>query len=218
MTPSPETGDGALLEIGGSDIMTSTIGGATPTAYPDTRWRTRDIVVAAVIGVAFGVVFWVWGIAWDGPFAVLNAIAPPLRDLLYAVWLVPAVLAPLVIRKPGAALFAELVAAGVSALLGSRWAVDTLLSGFVQGAAAELVFAFTLYRVWTFPVLAVAAVASAAAAWIHDWALYYTAFDPVVQLARGVAMALSAIVLVAGGSVALHRAMKQAGVLEGFPD
>lgn len=198
--------------------MTSTIGGATPTAYPDTRWRTRDIVVAAVIGVAFGVVFWVWGIAWDGPFAVLNAIAPPLRDLLYAVWLVPAVLAPLVIRKPGAALFAELVAAGVSALLGSRWAVDTLLSGFVQGAAAELVFAFTLYRVWTFPVLAVAAVASAAAAWIHDWALYYTAFDPVVQLARGLAMALSAIVVVAGGSVALHRAMKQAGVLEGFPD
>ena len=58
----------------------------------------------------------------------------------------PAVLAPLVIRKPGAALFAEMVAAGVSALLGSQWGVDTLLSGFVQGAAAELVFAFTLYR------------------------------------------------------------------------
>ena len=56
------------------------------------------------------------------------------------------------------------MAAGVSALLGSLWGVDTLLSGFVQGAAAELVFAFTLYRVWTFPVLAIAAVASAAAA------------------------------------------------------
>ena len=56
----------------------------------------------------------------------------------------PAVLAPLIIRKPGAALFAEMVAAGVSALLGSLWGVDTLLSGFVQGAAAELVFAFTL--------------------------------------------------------------------------
>jgi energy-coupling factor transport system substrate-specific component len=141
-----------------------------------------------------------------------------LRDLLYAVWLVPAVLAPLVIRKPGAALFAEMVAAGVSAFLGSAWGADTLLSGFVQGAAAELVFAFTLYRIWTFPVLAVAAVASAAAAWIHDWVVYYQAFDPVVQIARGVAMAISAIVIVAGGSVALHRALKRAGVLEGFPD
>lgn len=198
--------------------MTSTIDATAPTALPETRWRTRDIVVAAVIGVAFGVVFWVWGIVWEGPFAALNAVAPPLRDLLYAVWLIPAVLAPLIIRKPGAALFAEMVAAGVSALLGSLWGVDTLLSGFVQGAAAELVFAFTLYRIWTFPVLAVAAVASALAAWIHDWVVYYQSFDPVVQIVRGVAMAISAVVIVAGGSVALHRALKQAGVLEGFPD
>jgi energy-coupling factor transport system substrate-specific component len=198
--------------------MTDTIGATAPTAYPDTHWRTRDIVVAAVIGVAFGVVFWVWGIVWEGPFAAINAVAPPLRDLFYAVWLIPAVLAPLIIRKPGAALFAEMVAAGVSALLGSLWGVDTLLSGFVQGAAAELVFAFTLYRIWTFPVLAAAAIASALAAWIHDWVVYYQAFDPVVQIARGIAMAISAVVIVAGGSVALHRALKQAGVLEGFPD
>jgi energy-coupling factor transport system substrate-specific component len=215
------TGDGEArseIDRGGSDIMTDTIGSTAPTAYPDTHWRTRDIVVAAVIGVAFGVVFWVWGIVWEGPFAAINAVAPPLRDLFYAVWLIPAVLAPLIIRKPGAALFAEMVAAGVSALLGSLWGVDTLLSGFVQGAAAELVFAFTLYRIWTFPVLAAAAIASALAAWIHDWVVYYQAFDPVVQIARGIAMAISAVVIVAGGSVALHRALKQAGVLEGFPD
>ncbi|MEO8469693.1 MAG: ECF transporter S component [Chloroflexota bacterium] len=179
----------------------------------DTRWRTRDILVAAVIGVAFGVVFWAWGLAW-GLFAPLNAA----RDLLYAVWLVPAVLAPLVIRKPGAALFAEMVAAGVSALLGSAWGVDTFLSGFVQGAAAELIFAFTLYRLWSFPILALAAVASAAAAWVHDWVLYYpdAAFD--VQVIRGLAMASSAVVIVAAGSLALARSLRRAGVLEGFPD
>ena len=34
---------------------------------------------------------------------------------------------------------------------GSQWGVDTLLSGFVQGAAAELVFAFTLYRAMDVP-------------------------------------------------------------------
>ena len=95
------------------------------------------------------------------------------RFLFYAVWLIPAVLAPLIVRKPGAALFAEMLAAAVSTLIGSQWGPDTLLSGFVQGAAAELVFAFTLYRVWSFPVLAIAALASAAAAWVHDWVLYY---------------------------------------------
>ena len=110
----------------------------------------------------------------------------------------------------------ELVAAGVSAILGSQWGVDALLSGFVQGAAAELVFAILLYRVWTFPVLATAAVAAAAAAWIHDWVLYYAAISLELQLARGVLMAVSAIVLVAGGSVILERALRRAGVLEGF--
>ena len=179
----------------------------------ETRWRTRDILVAATIGVAFGVVFWAWGLAW-GLFAPLNAA----RDLLYAVWLVPAVLAPLVIRKPGAALFAEMVAAGVSALLGSAWGVDTLLSGFVQGAAAELIFAFTLYRLWGFPILALAAIASAAAAWLHDWVLYYPDVAIDVQLIRGLAMAISAVVIVAAGSLALARSLRRAGVLEGFPD
>lgn len=195
----------------------TTIGATTPTDLPETSWRTRDIVVAAVIGAAFGVVFWIWGLIWYGPLEVLSAFALPVRDLGYAVWLVPAVLAPLVIRKRGAALFAELVAAGVSVLLGSPWSIDALFSALVQGGAAELVFAFTLYRVWTFPVLAAAAVSSAAAAWIHDWALYYASVDPLVQIVRGVFMAISAVVIVAGGSIALHRALKQAGVLEGFP-
>jgi energy-coupling factor transport system substrate-specific component len=188
-----------------------------PGAWPDTRWLTRDIVVAAVIGVAFGVVFWVWGLAWTA-FEPLNAIFPVARDLLYAVWLVPAVLAPLIIRKPGAALFAEMVAAGVSALIGSQWGVDTLLSGFAQGAAAELVFAFTLYRNYSFPVLALAALATAAAAWIHDWVVYYQTTAVELQLARGVLMGISSVVIVAGGSVLLTRALREAGVLEGFPD
>ena len=199
--------------------MTTTT--ATPAGAPagfaiDTRWRTRDIVVAAVLGVAFGVVFWAWGFAWAG-LAPLNGAVPVLQDLFYAVWLVPAVLAPLIIRKPGAALFAEMVAAGLSALLGSQWGVDTLLSGFVQGAAAELVFAFTLYRVWSLPVLGLAAVASAAAAWIHDWVLYYPEVAIEIQVARGIAMAISAVVIVALGSQALVRSLRRAGVLEGFP-
>ncbi|HEX4897487.1 MAG TPA: ECF transporter S component [Candidatus Limnocylindrales bacterium] len=199
--------------------MTTTT--ASPPGVPagfavDTRWRTRDIVVAAVLGVAFGVVFWAWGFAWAG-FAPLNSALPVFQDLFYAVWLVPAVLAPLIIRKPGAALFAEMVAAGLSALLGSQWGVDTLLSGFVQGAAAELVFAFTLYRAWSLPVLGVAAVASAAAAWIHDWVLYYPEVAIEIQVARGIAMAISAIVIVALGSGALVRSLRRAGVLEGFP-
>ena len=152
--------------------MTTTFGASAPAAAPDTRWRTRDIVVTAVIGVAFGVVFWVWNLAWAGPVDLVFAFAPPLKDLGYAVWLIPAVLAPLVVR----------------------------------------------YRLWTFPVLAVAAIGSATAAWIHDWVVWYPTVAVEVQLLRGILMAISAVIIVAGGSVALHHALKQAGALEGFPD
>jgi energy-coupling factor transport system substrate-specific component len=200
-----------------------TVSSSAPGLQPATgsglgsRWRTRDIVVTAIIGVAFGVVFWAWGLAWNGPFEVIDATLPVLKDLLYAVWLVPAVLAPLIVRLPGAALFAELVAAGVSALLGSAWGVDTLLSGLVQGAGAELVFAFTLYRSWSYPVIAAAAIASGVAAWLHDWVVYYQDVALELQLARGLMIAISAVVFVAAGSVLLVGALRQAGVLQGFP-
>jgi energy-coupling factor transport system substrate-specific component len=196
--------------------MTTTYGGDASAASPDTRWRTRDIVVTAVIGVAFGVVFWAWNLVYAGLEPVF-AFAPPARDILYGVWLMPAVLAPLIIRKPGAALFAEMVAASVSALLGTVWSVDVLLSGFMQGAAAELVFAFTLYRSYGFVTLIAAAAASATAAWIHDWVLYYPTIEPAIQAFRLVVMVISAAVVAAGGSVLLVRSLRRTGVLDGFP-
>jgi energy-coupling factor transport system substrate-specific component len=175
-------------------------------------WRTRDIVVAAVIGVAFGVAFLAFNAIWEA-----LAFLGPARYVFYVWWLLPAIVAPLVIRKPGAALFAEMVAAGLSALLGSQWGVDTLLSGFVQGAAAELVFAFTLYRNWSWPVLAVASLATAAAAWVHDWALYFAAFSLDAVLAIGLFMGVSALIALPIASVLLVRALRETGVLEGFP-
>jgi energy-coupling factor transport system substrate-specific component len=179
---------------------------------PFDAWRTRDIVVAAVIGVVFGVVFF----AWNGLYAGLGFLTPPLSDWIYGMWLVPAILAPVVIRKPGAALFAEMAAAGISALLGSQWGPDTLLSGFVQGAAAELIFGFVGYRRWSLPVLAVAAVASAAAAWAHDWVIYYPDASIELQLVRFAVMAASAIGFAAFGSLALERSLRRAGVLDNF--
>jgi energy-coupling factor transport system permease protein len=184
---------------------------------PESRWRTRDILVAAVIGVVFGVVFWAWNNLWL-VLAPVSGPVPLYAFFIYGVWLMPAILAPLIVRRPGAAVFAEMVAAAVSAFLpGNVWGPDVLLSGLVQGAAAEVVFAFTLYRAWSLPVLAAAAVASALAAWIHDWVIYYPDTSTDVQVLRGAVMAASAIVIVAAGSVALVRSLRRSGTLEGFP-
>ena len=202
----------------GTDGTTGTTGATGPgtwTAVHDVGgdgWRTRDIIVVAVIAAAFGVFFWGFGTAWRA-LEVLG----PVTNVLYGVWLLPAVLAPLIVRKPGAALFAEMVAAGLSTLLGSQWGPDTLLSGFVQGAAAELVFAFTLYRKYSIPVLALAGLASTAAALVHDWVVYYPTAALDFILVIGLFMAISAVVIIPAGVLLVAASLRRAGVLEGFP-
>ena len=180
----------------------------------ENGWRLVDVVVAAVLAVAFGVVFWQWGAVWAPLFA---GQANPAAYLVSGVWLVPGVLAGLVIRKPGAALLTETVAAVASALLGSVWGLDTVASGIMQGAGAELVLALLLYRSFG-PVAAVLAAAGAAAGeWIHDMAFYYagTAFE--VQLAYGAFMLISAVGFAGLGSWLLVRALARTGVLSPFP-
>jgi len=180
------------------------------------RWRTIDIVVTAVIGVAFGVVFWAWNAVWGWADPWFTA-AKPAQYLISGVWLMPAVIAPLIVRKPGAALFAELVAASVSALIGTVWGLDVLLSGFVQGAGAELVFAFGLYGRWGWVSAALAGAGAAIGEALHDLPIYYPTFSVDFRIAVTVAMLISGVVVAGIGGWLLVRALRQTGVLEAFP-
>ncbi len=108
------------------------------------HWRVVDIVVASVIGVAAGVVFWLWGLAWPGLDLALS-FTPGLSGLLAGGWLFAGVLGGLVVRKPGAALYTEIVAATVSMALGTQWAFETFIWGVIEGIGAELGFAILLY-------------------------------------------------------------------------
>ncbi|HEV8535683.1 MAG TPA: ECF transporter S component [Candidatus Limnocylindria bacterium] len=181
----------------------------------DLTWRTVDIVVAAALAVAFGVVFFAWNNLWELTKPAFAAMAPA-QYLISGVWLIPAVLGGLIIRKPGAALFTELVAATVSAILGSVWGLDTLLSGAIQGAAAEFVFGATLYANWSLGTAIAAAAAAAVGEWLHDMPVYYAALDLGQQLVIGVFMVVSAVAIAGVGSWLLVRSLAQTGVLAQF--
>lgn len=138
---------------------------------PVWRWRVVDIVVAAVLGVAIGLVFWGWntiGYAW---FGAADALTPGLGGIAVGIWLLGGVVGGLVIRKPGAALVVELVAAIVSMLIGNVWGISTVLSGLVQGLGAEIIFALFFYRRFGIAVAALAGVGAGAAAWVFE--LFY---------------------------------------------
>ncbi|HIW96372.1 MAG TPA: ECF transporter S component [Candidatus Corynebacterium gallistercoris] len=128
-------------------------------------WRGVDIITAAVLGVACGLIFWIWNGVGGAGYGAFDAITPGLGGLFNGGWVLAAVLGGLIIRKPGAALFVEVVAASVSALIGNQWGIETLYSGVVQGLGAELVFALFAYRAFSMKVAVLAGMAAGAAEW-----------------------------------------------------
>jgi energy-coupling factor transport system permease protein len=138
------------------------------------RWRVVDIVVASVIGVASGLVFLAWDIPSSPLTTALGAVVPGLQGLLAGGWLFAGVLGALVIRKPGAAIFTELLAATVEALVGSQWGGPlTLVSGLVQGLGAELVVAAFLYANYRVYVAVLAGAGAGLFLAINDLILWY---------------------------------------------
>lgn len=181
-----------------------------------SRWRTVDIMVAAVLGVAIGVLFFFWGLLWNSVEAAF-LFFPPARAVLYGVWLLPGVLGALVIRKPGAALLTAVAAGIVSMFLGSSWGMQVLLASVLQGALAELVFATGRYRRWGAVAAAVAGAASGLAAAVTDLLLYYPTWPPVFQAAWTVIVVLSAAAIGGVGGRLLTSALARAGALSAFP-
>lgn len=167
---------------------------STAPARPKLGWRVVDIIVASVIGVAIGIVYWAWGAAWGPISAPIEALLPGLQAAPASLWVIAGVLGALVIRKPGAAVYTEVVAATVSALVGTQWGLLTLESGLVQGLGAELVFLVFLYRVWNPPVALLAGAAAGAAMAINDLILWYPG-------AGGDFIAIYFVSAVAGGAV-----------------
>lgn len=166
---------------------------------PVMRWRVVDIVVASVLAVASGLIFVFWNIASNPISAPLTALLPGLQALAGGGWLFAGVLTALIVRKPGAALYGEMVAATVSALVGNQWGVMTLESGLVQGLGAELVFAVFLYRRWNLAVAVAAGAAAGLAMAVNDLLLWYpgaaAAFDAIYTVSAVVSGAVIAGVL-----------------------
>lgn len=185
------------------------------TAISKFRWRTVDIVVASVIGVASGIIFWAWGLAY-GPLSTALAATPGLTALLGGGWLFAAVLGGLIVRKPGAAIYTELIAATVSALIGSQWGFGTLVSGLLQGLGAELVFALFLYTNWKLFTGVLAGAGAGVMMNINDLIVWYPGVDVGFQATYFICGVLSGAVI--GGLVPwfIVRGLARAGALSRF--
>ena len=180
------------------------------------RWRVVDIVVASVIAVACAVVFLVWNVGYEAPSALLKPLLPGLQGLLAGPWLIAGVLGGLIIRKPGAALYTELVAAIISALIGNQWGPLTIVSGLVQGLGAELVFLVFAYAVWRLPVAILAGAGAGLACGINDRILWYAGADTIFTIVYIVCTTISGALIAGAGSWFIARGLAATGALSRF--
>lgn len=177
-------------------------------------WTLREILIVAVLGAVFGVLYLAWVQVWLIAQAIFGAVT---MDVVMGFWFIVSIIAAAIIRKPGAALLSEVLAALVQVLLGSPAGLLLLVTGLVQGAGAEAVFAATRWKNYRLPVLMLAGVGAAIASFIYTWIRFdYGALAPGLLVTMFVLRCLSGAIL---GGLAGHfvvEALYRTGVLSGL--
>lgn len=189
-----------------------------PAARPLLGYRTVDLVTAAMLGVALGVVFWAWSLLYHVPSKALEVLFPPLAAVTYSPWLLAGVVGGLLVRRPGAAVMTEVVAASVEALIGSQWGWETLVSGCLQGLGVELALALFAWRRFGPGVAMLAGLLAAAfEVVLFEWHVYVAGFTWTWKLVYLGSFAVSGAVVAGLGGLLLVRALARSGAVNAMP-
>lgn len=180
----------------------------------DFAWTLRETLIVAVLGAVFGVLYLGWVQIW----LILQAILGPVTmDVVMGFWFVVSIVAAAIIRKPGIAFASEVLAAVVQILLGSPAGLLLLLTGAVQGAGAELVFAATRWRNYSLPVLMAAGIGAAIFSFVYTWIRFdYGALEPALLATMFALRCLSGALLGGLLGYVIVEALYRTGALSGL--
>jgi energy-coupling factor transport system permease protein len=173
-----------------------------------------EIVLTLVLAVALGVAFWGWTFVYDVAKPFLKVAG--LSYLVAGFWLISGILVPFIVRKPGVALIASIMAAFIESLL-THWGLMSVLWGVVQGLGAEIIFFIFAYRRWNLPVLLLASVLSAIFSYALDFYLYdygnlALSFN-VLQISSYI---ISALIFAGVLSFLMCKRLKRMGILDQY--
>jgi len=195
----------------------ATRGASIRATRPLLGWRTVDLLTVAFLGAAFGIAYWGWGIAYEAPAKALGLAFPPLQGITAAPWLIAGVVGGLVIRRPGAALLCEVIAALVSMLPGTQWGATVLVSGILQGLGAEIAFAILGYGAFGLAAAMLAGALSAPLEAVYEWFVYWTDWGMGYKVAYLAILTAAGAVIAGGGGWLLTRSLARAGALNALP-
>ena len=180
------------LRLGLADAAYATIGEAVAAEHPD----------AALVCTA--------------PLALFEAVTPGFEGLLNAFWLFAGPLAAIIVRKPGAALFAETLAAALELTMGNQWGVGgSLIVGIVQGLGAEIGLAIFAYKKWDLLSTTISGALAGVGCGLYYW-LTNPAWSALRVSIYLIASAISGAVLAGAVMYLLQVAIAKTGVLDRF--
>lgn len=170
-----------------------------------------DILITVVIALVFAVIYSLW----DGIYTILQPFGLHLNELVYGMWFIAAIVAYLIIRKPGVALIAELAAASGETIVLLQFDVSLIMYGLIQGLVCELVFLFFRYKSTSLMAAVLAGIAAALSTLPLDWYYGYLGHLETWNLALMFSLRILSGAIVAGwlGHL-LYKALKETGVLK----
>jgi energy-coupling factor transport system substrate-specific component len=177
-------------------------------------WTTRDAVLVAVLAVVFGFLYMQWVPVW---LAAAGLGAQVGQEAVFGFWLVAGVLASYIIRRPGAALVGEFLAAMAEVLFGAAAGTPLLITGIMQGLGAELVFGVRRWKDYSLMTMMVAGGVGMLVALPCNWyRLGYFQLDPSYLVLLAVVRVLSGAIISGLFSKLIGDALARTGVLSNF--
>jgi len=177
-------------------------------------WKLKEVVLMSVLAVVFAVVYLLFvhvGNIWAG------IIGPIAYEWMFGIWFIVSIIAAYIIRKPGAALLSETMAAMIEVMIGNAVGPRLILSGIVQGLGAEAVFAATGYKRYNWWVLCLAGVGSAVFSFAYGFLVSgYAALDPSLLVLMFTLRVISGAVIAGLGGKYLSDGLLATGALRGY--
>jgi energy-coupling factor transport system substrate-specific component len=152
-------------------------------------------------------------------WAVANAAFGPVGlDVVYGIWFTSSITAAYIIRKPGIAFAAEMLAALGEVLLGTPAGVGVFIGAAIQGIGCEAIFAATRWKKYNTTVLILAGMGASVTSFIYNYVAYGYSKFPVSMLAMMLAIRLvSGAILTGVLGKLIEDGLAATGALSSFP-
>lgn len=174
----------------------------------------QEMLTTVMVSVVLGVFMWGWTFVYSSLKIFLDNT--PISYFTSGFWLIPGLLIPYIVRKPGLGLLASIVAAFVQGLI-TQWGLGAVVYGVLQGLGAEITFGFFGYRRFDKLSLFFAGILSALFSYGYDYFKYgYAALGAVNSALQLIAFSVSSFLFAALPTIYLASRLMKAGVLNSF--